>query len=41
MFTQRVVDEFGRHDGRTLQELEPSVVDELVRAVDPVELIRR
>ena len=39
MFTQHVVDEHGRYDGRTLQELWPSVVDEVVRAVDPVEVI--
>lgn len=33
------VDEQGRYDGRTLQELWPSIIDEVVRAVDPVEVV--
>lgn len=33
------MDEQGRYDGKSLQELWPSVVDEVVRAVDPVEVI--
>ena len=36
---QHFVDEQGRYDGKTLQELWPSVVDEVVRAVDPAEVI--
>ena len=36
---QHSVDEYGRYDGRTLQELWPLVVDEVVRAVDPTEVI--
>ncbi len=39
MSVQHFVDEEGRYDGRTLQELWPSVVDEVVRAVDPAEVI--
>lgn len=39
MSVQHFVDEQGRYDGKTLQELWPSVVDEVVRAVDPVEVI--
>ncbi len=39
MPVQHFVDEQGRCDGRTLQELWPSVVDEVVRAVDPDEVI--
>ena len=39
MPVQHFVDEQGRYDGRTLQELWPSVVDEVVRAVDPAEVI--
>jgi uncharacterized protein len=33
------VDEQGRYDGLTLQQLWPLVVDEVVRAVDPLEVI--
>lgn len=29
----------GRYDGKTLQELWPRIVDEVVHAVDPVEVI--
>lgn len=32
------VDEQGRYDGRTLQELWLSVLEEVVRAVDPAEM---
>ena len=39
MSVQHFVDEQGRYDGKTLQELWPSVVDEVVRAVDPAEVI--
>ena len=39
MSVQHSVDEQGRYDGRTLQKLWPSVVEEVVRAVDPVEVI--
>ena len=39
MAVQHFVDEQGRYDGKTLQELWPTVVDEVVRAVDPVEVI--
>ena len=39
MSAQHFVDEQGRYDGKTLQELWPSVVDEVVRAVDPAEVI--
>ena len=39
MSVQHFVDDQGRYDGKTLQELWPSVVDEVVRAVDPVEVI--
>ena len=39
MSVQHFVDEQGRYDGKTLQELWPSVVDEVVRAVDPTEVI--
>ena len=39
MSVQHFVDEQGRYDGKTLQELWPSVVDEVVGAVDPVEVI--
>ena len=39
MSVQHFVDDQGRYDGRTLQELWPSVVDEVVRAVDPAEVI--
>ncbi len=39
MPVQHYVDEQGRYDGKTLQELWPSVVDEVVRAVDPAEVI--
>jgi hypothetical protein len=37
MSVQHLVDEQGRYDGKTLQELWPSVVDEVVRAVDPAD----
>lgn len=36
---QHFVDENGRYDGKTLGELWPSVVDEVVRAVEPLEVI--
>jgi uncharacterized protein len=39
MQSQHSVDELGRYDGHTLQQLWPSIVDEVVRAVDPVEVI--
>jgi hypothetical protein len=39
MPAQHYVDEQGRYDGKTLQELWPSVVAEVVRAVDPAEVI--
>lgn len=39
MSVQHVVDEQGRCDSKTLQELWPSVVDEVVRAVNPAEVI--
>ena len=39
MAVQHFVDEPGRYDGKTLQELWPTVVDEVVRAVRPVEVI--
>ena len=39
MSVQHFVDEQGRYDGKTLQELWPAVVDEVVRAVDPAEVI--
>jgi uncharacterized protein len=39
MSVQHFVDEQGRYNGKTLQELWPSVVDEVVRAVDPAEVI--
>lgn len=39
MSVQHFVDEQGRYDGKTLQELWPSVVDEVVREVDPIEVI--
>lgn len=39
MQVQHVVDELGRYDGLTLQQLWPLVVDEVVRAVDPLEVI--
>src|SRR5215210_7113254 len=39
MSLKHFVDEQGRYDGKTLQELWPSVVDEVVRAVDPTEVI--
>ena len=39
MSVQHFVDEQGRYDGKTLQELWPSVVDEVVCAVDPAEVI--
>ena len=39
MSIEHFVDAQGRYDGKTLQELWPQVVDEVVRAVDPLELI--
>lgn len=39
MPVQHFVDERGRYDGKTLQELWRSVVDEVVRAVEPLEVI--
>ena len=36
MPVQHFVDERGRYDGKTLQELWRSVVDEVVRAVEPL-----
>ena len=39
MYVQHSVDEQGRYGGKTLQELWPSVVEEVVRAVDPAEVI--
>lgn len=33
------VDAQGRYDGKTLDELWPAVVDEVVQAVDPVEVV--
>jgi predicted nucleotidyltransferase len=39
MSAQHFVDEQGRYDGKTLQELWPSVVDEVVQAVEPAEVI--
>ncbi len=39
MPVQHFVDDQGRYDGKTLQELWPSVVDEVVHAVDPAEVI--
>lgn len=39
MSVQHFVDEQGRYDGKTLQELWPSVVNEVVREVDPIEVI--
>ena len=39
MSVQHFVDEQERYDGKTLQELWSSVVDEIVGAVDPTEVI--
>ena len=39
MPVQHHVDAEGRYDGKTLQELWPAVVDEVVQAVDPLEVI--
>jgi uncharacterized protein len=39
MGVQHVVDEQGRYDGKALQELWPAVVEEVVRAVHPIEVI--
>jgi len=39
MTVRHSVDELGRYDGKTLHELWPTVVDEVVRAVDPLEVI--
>ena len=39
MSVQHHVDAEGRYDGKTLQELWPAVVDEVVAAVDPLEVI--
>jgi hypothetical protein len=36
---QHHVDAEGRYDGKTLQELWPTVVKEVVQAVDPLEVI--
>jgi predicted nucleotidyltransferase len=37
--TQHRVDSSGRYDGKTLQELWPRVVEEIVAAFEPVEVI--
>ncbi len=39
MSQAHTVDELGRYDGLTLAEAVPSVVDELVAALDPAEII--
>jgi predicted nucleotidyltransferase len=39
MSVQHFVDEQGRYDGKTLAELWPSVVTEVVCAVNPAEVI--
>jgi uncharacterized protein len=39
MSVQHTVDDQGRYDGKTLQELWPQVVAEVVAAVDPAEVI--
>lgn len=39
MSATHTVDSEGRYDGRTLREALPSVVDEVVAACDPVEVI--
>ena len=39
MSIRHSVDEQGRYDGRTLQQLWPHVVNEIVEAVQPVEVI--
>lgn len=39
MLVQHTVDDQGRYDGKTLQELWPQVVAEVAAAVDPAEVI--
>ncbi len=39
MSVQHTVDDQGRYDGKTLQELWPQVVAEVVAAIDPAEVI--
>ena len=39
MFAQHFVDDRGCYDGKTLQELWPADVEEVVREIDPVEVV--